>query len=301
MKTVPLDRTNLDAFRRYCLAHRTEHDESYLAPECLTGAELLDPAAGPSFLLQSEDGRAIGAVSLMLARFEALGKGRFRILHALAPEPEHYRALLRAVLPQARDRAGVYLFLPRERADVRRILETFGFVVSRYAFLLERPAAPAGEEPALPPGYAFRPYRPGVDDEAWCKVINAAFARLPAHIDLTPATLRRELREAENLPGGLVMLWSAGEPAGLVRVARDEDGGRPVACIEQVAVHPDHQRRGLGRALLRLAVRLGETAGLPICQLSVNAENERAISLYRSEGFREKQVMICHELPRERF
>ena len=301
MRIIPLDRTNLAAFRQYCLDHRLEHDESYLAPECLSDEELLDPAAGPSFLLLDADGRVIGAASLMLERFKALGKGRFRILHALSPQPEHYRALLHAVLPHARDRASVYLFLPRERSEVGRILEGLGFGITRYAFLLERPAVPAAAEPTLPAGYAFRSYRPGADDAAWCGIINAAFAHLPAHIDLTPETLRRELGESIPLDGGLIMLWFAEAPVGLVRVTREEDGGRPLALIEQVAVLPAHQRRGLGRALLRKAVRLGEEAGLPLCQLSVNAENERAIALYCSEGFREKQVMLCYELKREQY
>lgn len=293
MRIVPLDHVNLPAFCEYCLAHRLEHDESYLDPQDLTGKVLLSPHEGPSFLLLGDSGTVIGAVSLMLARFRSLHKGRFRILHAAKADPEHYRTMIEAVLPFARQLETVYLFLPRECGEVGAVLKGLGFAITRYAFLLERPAAPP-IAPNLPASFSLRSFRPGADESAWCNILNAAFAPLPAHVDLTPEMLQHEFEGPGYLEDGLIMLLDAGAPIGLVRVTReeDEDGA---AFIEQLAVAPAYQHRGLGRQLLRTAVEFGAKSGLPVSRLSVNAENEKAFALYRSEGFEEKQAMLCYE------
>ncbi|MGH3673290.1 MAG: ribosomal protein S18-alanine N-acetyltransferase [Pseudonocardiaceae bacterium] len=62
---------------------------------------------------------------------------------------------------------------------------------------------------------------------------------------------------------------------GLARV-----GGE--AEIHTLAVAPTHQRRGVGRALLRAV--LDHAAGATVF-LEVRTDNESAIRLYRSEGF----------------
>jgi ribosomal-protein-alanine N-acetyltransferase len=63
--------------------------------------------------------------------------------------------------------------------------------------------------------------------------------------------------------------------AGLVRVGSEAE-------VHTLAVDPAHQRRGIGRALLRAILdhALGATVFL-----EVRTDNESAIRLYRSEGF----------------
>jgi len=63
--------------------------------------------------------------------------------------------------------------------------------------------------------------------------------------------------------------------AGLVRVGTEAE-------IHTLAVDPAHQRRGIGRALLREL--LDRAAGATVF-LEVRTDNESAIWLYRSEGF----------------
>lgn len=60
--------------------------------------------------------------------------------------------------------------------------------------------------------------------------------------------------------------------------------------IAGIAIHPDFQGKGLGRALLRAV--LAELAGLGCgrCRLLVATDNGRAFSLYRREGFRAAAV-----------
>jgi ribosomal-protein-alanine N-acetyltransferase len=63
--------------------------------------------------------------------------------------------------------------------------------------------------------------------------------------------------------------------AGLARAGSDAE-------IHTLAVDPAHQRRGIGRALLRAV--LDHAVGATVF-LEVRTDNESAIRLYRSEGF----------------
>lgn len=56
--------------------------------------------------------------------------------------------------------------------------------------------------------------------------------------------------------------------------------------VENLAVAPEHQRRGLGRRLLRSALEVAQRDGARTAMLEVRASNERALRLYEDEGFR---------------
>jgi putative acetyltransferase len=57
-----------------------------------------------------------------------------------------------------------------------------------------------------------------------------------------------------------------------------------------IGVHPDHQERGLGRALCSVLLDAARLAGVERLQLGVRADNPRAIALYRSLGFDREAV-----------
>ena len=63
----------------------------------------------------------------------------------------------------------------------------------------------------------------------------------------------------EEFAAALVVLVAGDLPVGLCRI----DGVGDDAHLEQLSVHPDHARRGTGRALLRGRLRLGGGARLP--------------------------------------
>lgn len=73
---------------------------------------------------------------------------------------------------------------------------------------------------------------------------------------------------------------------------------RPARCrhvaVLSLGVHPGHQGRGLGRALLEGLVDRAAAAGIERLELYVRADNDRALRLYRSLGF-------AHEGTRSRF
>ena len=55
--------------------------------------------------------------------------------------------------------------------------------------------------------------------------------------------------------------------------------------IQNVAVHPEHRRQGLGRLLLLRALEEGRARGAAAALLEVRRSNEAAQNLYRELGF----------------
>jgi ribosomal-protein-alanine N-acetyltransferase len=61
----------------------------------------------------------------------------------------------------------------------------------------------------------------------------------------------------------------------------------PEAELESIAVAPEAQRQGVGRALLHAAFSASLSAGAATLLLEIRASNTSAAALYRQTGFRE--------------
>lgn len=93
-----------------------------------------------------------------------------------------------------------------------------------------------------------------------------------------------------------------------------EEEGRIVSCvhfaragmagdqwsIETVATHPDHQRRGLARCLVRQAIESIRQRGGSVCTLKVRADNAPAYELYRGLGFAHYDTTVHMKLAERR-
>ncbi len=88
------------------------------------------------------------------------------------------------------------------------------------------------------------------------------------------------------------------ELAGAVVGSADLKQLAPALCrhvaLYSIGVHPEHQGRGVGRALTQAALDHARSTALERIELYVRADNERAQALYRSFGF-------AHEGTRARF
>ena len=62
------------------------------------------------------------------------------------------------------------------------------------------------------------------------------------------------------------------------------EGGR-VAWFEDCIVHPEHRRKGIGKALLEYVVAQARAEGALRVMLLTDGDNERAQALYRKAGF----------------
>lgn len=105
----------------------------------------------------------------------------------------------------------------------------------------------------------------------------------------------RSFREAMTDPklGRVLVLRAPGERCGPQRGIRGYCVFRTVVDemqIHDLAVHPDHRGRGLGRRLLSLALELGARRGARVAFLEVRQSNWAALHLYRAAGFQAVSV-----------
>jgi mycothiol synthase len=168
----------------------------------------------------------------------------------------------------------------------------FGFTRGR-DLLQMRVDLPLAERTEL----ATRPFRVSVDEDAWVRVNNRAFAWHPEQGGWTVDGLRR--REAESWfdPDGFLVHEIDGAMAGFcwTKVHRD-----PVAMgeIYVIAVDPDASGRGLGRALTVAGLASLHAKGLTVGMLYVDADNTNAVRLYDKLGFRVNHVNRAYRTTR---
>jgi ribosomal protein S18 acetylase RimI-like enzyme len=77
-------------------------------------------------------------------------------------------------------------------------------------------------------------------------------------------------------------LLAAGSPANVFSIIGVSGS---VSYLQRIAVHPGAQRQGLGRRMLREAMRWARSSGARTMLLNTQVDNTRAVALYRAEGF----------------
>ena len=86
-------------------------------------------------------------------------------------------------------------------------------------------------------------------------------------------------------------VWEdSGEIIGNLSLIPFQNDGRRIHLIANVAVHPDHRRKGIARALTQHALAYLRRRGDPAAWLQVREDNPAAITLYRSVGFKEQAI-----------
>ena len=103
-------------------------------------------------------------------------------------------------------------------------------------------------------------------------------------------------------PESLILIAEApdGAPAGYVfaRTATDYFTRQRHAHVEVLAVAPDREGMGLGRALLEQAEDWAVGLGYPHLTLNVFARNERARGVYEHLGYQPETIHYRKALPR---
>ncbi|HKF84387.1 MAG TPA: GNAT family N-acetyltransferase [Candidatus Limnocylindrales bacterium] len=172
--------------------------------------------------------------------------------------------------------------------ELEAALQAGGYEAIRWDAEMLRPTMDAlPEVPALPDGYAFRPVR--AED-------------MPAVVAMTIEAFKEHWGETEETDDELAdwtenprfdidllsVVWHGDQPAAVVSVeVQDYHDGGVIACVDGVATHPDHRRRGLARAALADALSRIAARGLPRAYLGVDTDNHnRAFALYEDAGFR---------------
>jgi ribosomal protein S18 acetylase RimI-like enzyme len=127
--------------------------------------------------------------------------------------------------------------------------------------------------------YVFRPAT-GADAAAVADLVDRAYGHYVARIGGPPGPMRADYRRVISDRAVTVAL-SHGSVIGVLVLAVTADG----FLVENVAVHPNHQGRGLGRALLELAGDEARRAGFDSIYLYTHEKMTENLALYGRLGF----------------
>ncbi len=131
-------------------------------------------------------------------------------------------------------------------------------------------------------------------------MVTRLLAEVDGEPELPPEQARQILREMARYPNySCYLAFDGAEPVGtfslLVFTTLVHDG-RNDALIEGVVVASARRGQGIGRAMMREAMRLAREAGCYKLALSSNSKREDAHRFYRSLGFIEHGVSFGIDL-----
>lgn len=130
-------------------------------------------------------------------------------------------------------------------------------------------------------GYEITTFKPA-DREAIVALNAVAFAHHPEQGRLSLAEFDDLTRQGWFDPAGLLVAKRDGEVAGFHWTKRHGGG---LGEVYVIAVSPAHEGRGIGRVLLQHGLDHLAYAGDDRVQLYVEADQTRAVRMYRSSGF----------------
>jgi mycothiol synthase len=306
MRIEELNIDNTMKFIDYCKKHRNEVDESFLYEEDLRDFKLL--SENPTYIALDENEQVVATVSLIIDDYNRKArKARFRIFHSELHDFKIYELLFKKIIKHVTEIDDIFIFVPIESEYLMNMFSKLGFEIERYSFFMAREDAATElledeeieldrqqNEVLIPEGYAIKPYVKHRDEKAWCDIRNAAFVNLKGNeTPQTPEMVIKMASADDYLDGGMLLLYHGDKPVGVVRGSADELDGMPVMNIGPVAVIPGYQGKGLGRVLLRSAIRFAQEHAYDRTVLCVNADNEIAKRLYTDEGFRQVEAVAC--------
>lgn len=194
--------------------------------------------------------------------------------------PPVYHLLLERATELARSERGfalrVWVFHPGVVPSAIKL----GFAEERQLLRLTLDL-PIAEAPDYPEEIRVAPFRPGVDEGEWIRLNQLAFARHPENGTWGKAELAERMEQDWFAPERLIMAWRRERLVGFNWLKTFEGQGE----IYVIAVDPALQGGGLGRALILDGIQRLTAQGCAQACLYVDADNQRALRLYRSLGF----------------
>ncbi len=203
----------------------------------------------------------------------------------------HGRRLVEAGCLIARESgdAALRLWVPR-RDGPEAFARAVGLRYRSSLWQLRLDPAIALDTPRFGEDVLVRPLEVGTDEPAFVDLVNTAFLDHPWPLRLELDEVRRVHARPDFDPSTVLLVTPADDRSrllGFCRIATyPDDDGTPMGEVKLVGVRPEHRGRGLGRELVRWGVRTACERGASRVVLAVEGENEGAIALYRSLGFR---------------
>lgn len=192
--------------------------------------------------------------------------------------PELLQTALEMVSSEGGGHVHWWVFEPTSVHD--RLAADAGLTAGRRLLQMRRPL-PLGEHSNLP----TRAFVPGRDEAAWLHVNNRAFANHPEQGGWDEHTLHARENEAWFDPEGFRLHERDGRLAAFCWTKVHSDQHPALGEIYVIAVDPDFHGLGLGRSMTVAGLEHLASRGVSVGMLFVDADNEAAVTLYRSLGF----------------
>jgi mycothiol synthase len=173
----------------------------------------------------------------------------------------------------------VHLWVPKPGAHHDEIAARTGLTAGR-ELLQMRCTLPLDERWSLD----VRAFEPGRDEDAWLEVNNRAFHWHPEQGGWDLETLLSREKQPWFDPAGF-LLHERGRLAGFCWTKVHDDTEPRLGEIYVIAVDPDFQGLGLGRALVLAGLDSLARRGLTVGMLYVDRTNTGAVHLYEDLGF----------------
>lgn len=180
----------------------------------------------------------------------------------------------------------VHLWVPKPRPEQDAMAAANGLQRGRDLLQMRRHL----EVLAKGDGLQTRPFRRGMDEQAWLELNNRAFAWHPEQGGWEMETLAEREAEPWFDPEGFLLHERDGRLAGFCWTKVHEDLTPPLGEIYVIAVDPDLQGEGLGRRLVEAGLAYLAGLGLTEAMLYVDSTNLPAVALYKHLGFRVDHV-----------
>jgi mycothiol synthase len=247
-----------------------EFDRLYARFEDLPGESTIALADGTIAGLNAEN----GLVLYVRPEWRQRGIGRRLVELSLANEPEM------ELVPDENE-PGSFDFL-----------RAIGFSYDHQMQQMRRPAELPAVEINVPDGFALRSYEHR-DFERYFPLWNRAFLDHPTPLQTTIERMSAAHNRAGFDPASISLIHRAEDRDDLVGFITTrpvfEENGEPVGPIGSIGTDRSVRGLGLGRVLLRRGIERLKQHGAGAINLEVVTINERALSLYESEGFLPKQ------------
>jgi mycothiol synthase len=209
-------------------------------------------------------------------------------------------ALLRHIEARGRHVGGRYLDMQiaAQYEAGRAFLSARGFTPVHYGWQMVLSEIRAAPLPEWPAGYSGRTFVPGQDEATSVRLENESFQDEWEFLPIELGEIEGFVRSVSFRADGVIYAvrdgqvvgecwsWIDNEAVGQSKVRQGD-----IWCV---CVHPQHRRRGLGRALLLSGVNWLRHQGMTSVDLCVDGANDRAKHLYEAVGFVERRTDIWY-------
>lgn len=183
-----------------------------------------------------------------------------------------------------------------DSSGAHHLAETMGFSQTRVLWQMRRSLFAGLPTLDLPAGVELRTFIRGQDEGAWLDLNQRAFAHLPDQGNWSSADLDLRLAEDWCDPTGFFLAYRGDRLVGFhwtkVHGGHHHHADGPahhdhdaIGEVYVIAVDPNEQGSGLGRALTIAGLAHLRDTGLGQAMLYVDASNTRAVGMYEGLGF----------------